>query len=173
MNREEFTKMMVFLTAAIERKPSKETIEVYFEMLQDMPYELALAAAKKVIGEEEYPVLPTVGKIRKAAMALCNMDRVTAPEAWGLVLKAIRSHGFYGEAEAMAELPAEVRTVVKQMGWSEICHSDKPDVLRAQFMRMYETKEAKQKEVDMLPADVKKMVSGLGQRLNLEAGKEQ
>jgi len=125
MNRQEFTKIMAFLTAAVEKHPSRETVEVYYSMLKDMPYELGMAAAKKVIAEDEYPTLPTIGKIRRAASDLCSLDRITAGEAWGLVVKAIRRHGYYGTTQAMQELPEEVRVTVEQIGWTEICHSDK------------------------------------------------
>jgi len=167
VNAKEFSKIMAFISAAINREIPVETYEVYYEMLRDMDYELAFAAAKKAIGEDEYPTLPTIGKLRKAAQSLCTMDRLSAPEAWGLVQKAIRRHGYYGEAEAMALLPPEVAETAKQMGWAEICHSEKPDVIRAQFMRMYETTEARKKEVDMLPDDVRRMVQGVGDKLKL------
>ena len=165
MDFREFTKIMAFISAAIDKPIARATIDAYYEMLKDMPADLALASAKKVIGSDEYPVLPTIGKIRKAAQDLCQMDRLSAPEAWGLVLKAVHRYGYYGEAEAMASLPDNVGAVAQMMGWGEICHSDKPDVLRAQFMRMYETVEVRQQERDMLPDDVKKVVAGIGRKM--------
>lgn len=165
MNRQEFAKMMAFLTAAVERSPSTQTFEVYFEMLKDLPYELTMAAVKKVVAQDEYPTLPTIGKLRKAAQDLCRMDRLSAPEAWGAVLKAVQRHGYYGEAEAMEKLPENVGAVVEMVGWRDICHSDKPDVLRAQFMRMYETVEVRRKETELLPEDVKNYIAGVGKKM--------
>lgn len=167
MNRKEFLKVFSYLTAAIEKQPSKETIEVYYDMLRELDADLAMAAVKKVIAQEQYPVLPTIGKIMTAARDLCNMNRLTPGEAWGKVQRVIGHHGYYGEAEAVAELPAEVAEVVKWMGWADLCHSEKPDVIRAQFMRMYETQEARQREMEMLPVGVKEIVQGMGEKLKL------
>jgi len=171
MTEKEFAKMMSFVMAAIEKKPSKQTIEVYYEMLKDLPFDLAFAAAKKVIAQDEYPVLPTIGKLRKAAQDLCYMDKLSAPEAWGRVLQAVRRHGSYGEEEALQELPPEIALVVKWMGWREICFSNSPDVVRAQFMRMYETQILRQKEIDFLPEGVKVLLKDVGDKLKLPDGK--
>ena len=165
MNSKEFTRIMAFISAAIDRKIARATIDAYYEMLNDLPAELVMAAAKKVIASDEYPTLPTIGKLRKAAQDLCHMDKLSAPEAWGQVLHAVHRHGYYGEVEAMAALPENVGAVVGMMGWQDICHSDKPDVLRAQFMRMYETVEIRQREREMLPAGVKELVAGIGKKM--------
>ena len=165
MNREQFTKIMSYVMAAIEKKPSKSTIEVYYDLLKDLDYDLAFAAVKKVIASDEYPVLPTVGKIRKAAHDLCTMDRLSAPEAWGIVVKAIRKYGYCSEAEALASMPKEVAETVKFIGWRELCLSEKPDVIRAQFMRMYEAVEARQKERELLPDSVKQILTGISKKM--------
>ena len=165
MDIREFTKLMAFISAAIDKKVASATIDAYFEMLKDLPFDLALAAAKKVIASDEYPVLPTIGKLRKAAQDLCHLDKLSAPEAWGRIVHAIHRHGYYGEVEAMALLPENVAAVVRMMGWQEICHGENADVLRAQFMRMYETVEVRQREREMLPAGVKQLVAGIGKKM--------
>ncbi len=165
MDSKEFTRIMAFISAAIDKRIAKATIDAYFEILKDLSADLCMAAAKKVIAADEYPTLPTIGKIRKAARDLCAADRVSAPEAWGQTLKAIQRHGYYGEAEGMASLPENVAQVVEMIGWTDICHSDKPDVLRAQFMRMYETVEQRQREVDLIPEDVKVFIAGVGKKM--------
>ena len=167
MNREQFTKIMSYVMAAIEKKPSKSTIEVYYDLLKDLDYDLAFAAVKKVIASDEYPVLPTVGKIRKAAHDLCTMDRLSAPEAWGVVLKAIRKHGYFSEAEALDSMPKEVAETVRFIGWRDLCLSEKPDVVRAQFMRMYEAHEKRKEEMNLLPADVRELVGKLGDGMKM------
>lgn len=170
MTMAEVAKLLAFITAIYPNVDLKDgTVEAWFALLQDLNFEIARAAVKKVIAESEFPAIPPVGKIRRTALDFLNGYRLTAPEAWGLVLKAIKQHGYYGGAAALAGLPAGIAQVVQWMGWAEICHSEKPDVVRAQFMRMYEIQELRSRETAELPPGVKEMVKGLGQSLSLPA----
>ena len=168
MTRAEIGKLLAFVTAVYPNIDIRDgTVEAWYELLKDLEPKLALAAVKKVIAESEIPALPAVGKIRKAAITLQSGYRITAPEAWGMVARAIRQYGFYSEDEAMKELPSGVAQVVRLMGWRELCHSEKPDVARAQFMRMYETQENRTRELAGLPPGVKELVKDIGKALRL------
>jgi len=171
MTQAEVGKLLAFITAVYPNIDIRDgTVEAWHELLKDLDFKVALSATKKVVAESEIPALPAVGKIRKAALDLQNGYSITAPEAWGMVLRAVHNHGYYGEAEAMAELPPDVAQVVRWMGWREICHSDAPDVVRAQFMRMYETQEKRTREIAGLLPGVKDLIKGLGEALALPNG---
>lgn len=172
VTRQEFSRLMAFLSAAIDKPVSKATVEAYFEMLGDLQYNLAMAAVQKIIAADEYPVIPTIGKIRKAAAEIVRPNKLTAPEAWGQVINAIYHYGYYCEAEALAALSPEVAEVVRFMGWRELCHSDNVDVIRAQFMRMYDTQEARHRENDMLPPAVREYISSIGQAIGPPSGRD-
>jgi len=104
MTRAEVGKLLAFITAVYPNIDIRDgTVEAWHELLKDLDYRIAAAAVKKVVAESEIPALPAVGKIRKAALDMQNGYCITAPEAWGMVLKAIRNHGFYGEAEGEGE----------------------------------------------------------------------
>jgi di/tripeptidase len=169
MTFREFTEIMVFISAAIDKKIAKPTVEAYYAMLGDLPAELLMAATKKVIASNEYPTLPTIGKLRKAAQDLCHVDRLSSAEAWGEVLKAIRQHGFYGKDDALKGLPENVAAIAEMMGWQEICHSESPDVIRAQFMRMYDSVETRKKDIELLPvdvqADIQNVIGKIGRKM--------
>jgi hypothetical protein len=171
MTQAEVGKLLAFITAVYPNIDIRDgTVEAWHELLKDLDFKVALSATKKVVAESEIPALPAVGKICKAALDLQHGFSITAPEAWGMVLRAVHKHGFYGEAEAMKELPTDVAQVVRWMGWREICHSDAPDVVRAQFMRMYETQEKRLREIAGLPPGVRDLVKGLGNALALPNG---
>ena len=173
MTQAEVGKLLAFITAVYPNIDIRDgTVEAWHELLRDLDYKVAVAAVKKVVAESEIPALPAVGKIRKAALDLQHGYSITAPDAWGMVLRAIRNHGFYGEVEAMAELPPDVAQVVRWMGWAEICHSEKVDVVRAQFMRMYETQEKRTREVAGLPPGVKELIKGIDETLRLPNASE-
>jgi len=162
MTKTEFAKLMAFVTAAIDKPVARPTVDAYFEMLNDLPYNLAAAAVKKIIATDEYPTLPTIGKIRQAAAEISRGHILSAAEAWGMVIKAIHGYGYYREAEALAALPGHVAEVVRWMGWQSICMSDKIDVVRGQFVKMYETHQKREQEQAVLPAGVRDAIARIG-----------
>lgn len=162
MTRTEFAKLMAFITAAIDKPVARPTVDAYFEMLQDLPYNLAAAAVKKIIATDEYPTLPTIGKIRQAAAEISRGHILSAAEAWGMVIKAIHGYGYYREAEALESLPERVAQVVRWMGFQDICMTDRIDVVRGQFLKMYETQQKRESEQALLPPAVRDTIAQIG-----------
>ncbi len=161
MTRAEFSKLMAFITAAVDKPVARPTVDAYYEMLGDLPYDLAAVAVKKIIATDEYPTLPTIGKIRQAAAEISRGHILSAPEAWGMVLKAVHEYGYYREGEALAALPEQVAEVVRWMGFQTICMSEKISVDRGQFLRMYETHQKREQEQALLPPAVRDMMKQL------------
>jgi len=173
MTSKEFTKLMGFVMAAVDKPVARPTIDAYFEMLKDLSYDLAAAAVKKIIATDEYPTLPTIGKIRQAAAEISRGHILSASEAWGMVLKAVHEYGYYREAEAMESLPEHVAEIVRWMGYQSICMTDKIDVVRGQFLRMYETHQKREQEQAVLPAGLQDMMKQLagGMKMIGDGGK--
>jgi hypothetical protein len=161
MTSKEFTKLMGFVMAAVDKPVARPTIDAYFEMLKDLSYDLAAAAVKKIIATDEYPTLPTIGKIRQAAAEISRGRILSAPEAWGMAIKAIHRYGYYREAEAMESLPEHVAEIVRWIGYQSICMTDKIDVVRGQFLRMYETHQKREQEQALLPPAIKTLIADL------------
>lgn len=170
MTKPEFAKLMAFLTAVVDKPIARPTMDAYFEMLHDLPYDLATAAVKKIVATEEYPVLPTVGKIRRAAADLSRGNELSAPEAWGLAIRAIHKYGYYRETEALASLPPGVAQVIRWMGWQELCLSENADVIRGQFLRMFETQQKRESEQALLPPDLREVIGALADNLKMIEG---
>jgi hypothetical protein len=172
MTEDEFATLMRFMGAAINRPISGETAEAWFQMLCDIPYKLAKAAFMKVLAEHEFANLPPVGLIRRAALEIKAGPTITAAQGWGMVMRAIREYGHYREAQALDALPENVAQVVRWMGWGEICQSDSVDVIRAQFMRMYDTQVNRQKELAIMPPDVRELMGAVGGALEMPADRK-
>lgn len=167
MTSGEFTKLMGFVMAAVDKPVARPTLEAYFDMLQDLPYELAAVAIKKIIATDEYPTLPTIGKIRQAAAEISRGHILSAPEAWGMVLKAVHEYGYYREGEALASLPGQVAEVVRWMGFQTICMSEKISVDRGQFLRMYEVHQKREQEQAVLPPAVRDVIKQLAGKMKM------
>ena len=75
----------------------------------------------------------------------------------------------------MASMSPRTAKVVRYMGWQEICTSERPDVVRGQFMKMYETVANREKQERLLPAslraEIKELVDSMSMKM-LEEGPE-
>jgi len=166
MTPEEVSRLLVLAVANfpnLQDKDMEPTAMLWQKMLSDMPYQLAENALVKVLATSKF--FPSVAEIREAASQLTQPAQMTAIDAWGEVLKAIRYYGFYREKEAMAFLPPEVANLVRKFGWREICTSEQPEVIRAQFRMAWETQAARQKELAVLPAEIREMIAGVSKML--------
>lgn len=153
MTNKEFDQLRALLKTAYPNHnliSDQYAIRMWYKMLNDLDYHIAENAVMEHISTHTFP--PSIAEIRK----LC-VDRTTRPvlsfsEAWGKVTNAISKYGFYQPREAFAELDELTLSVVKELGWSNICNSTNQDSLRANFRIAYESK-AKQIEKDRLLPD--------------------
>lgn len=129
------------------REGAPGTIDVYATMLCDLPADELLAAVKFCINNHP-DFMPTVATIRGAAQKLHAAGKtVSGMDAWGIVLKAMRQHGWN---QPEFDDPAITRTV-DAMGWRNLGMSDEQDfATRAQFIRTYETYARRCQEEDEL-----------------------
>jgi hypothetical protein len=73
----------------------------------------------------------------------------------------------------MASLPPDVADMVRRFSWRELCLSEQPDVLRAQWRMAWENKLKNDREFGVLPPDVKALAEGAAQRFKmLEGGRK-
>lgn len=152
MTRDEFVKVAAVLQAgAPEKRVPKATLELWFELLGDLPARVVLAAVKAHYATSQYPVLPAIGKIRKEAVALMRPAVPTAAEAWGEVEHEMRRVGWVGKPE-LSPLTARV---VKAIGWQRMCASEDPGVERGQFLKMYEQMAQRDEHDAVLPEGLK------------------
>lgn len=166
MNRKEVIKLIRVLSANYRGWPEEgkeaDTVQLWESMLADMPYEIGKAAVKTHISRSVYP--PTIADIREAAMNLTT-THMSAIESWSLVTNAIKKYGFYNEQKAMESLPEDVAEMAKRFSWRELCLSEQPDVLRAQWRKAWEAKVKDEREFGVLPQDVKVLIGGAATKM--------
>jgi len=144
-----------------------DTAEVWTALLEDLPVELVLMAVKKHCMTSRFP--PTIAEIREASTTVVKPQlQIPASEAWGEVIRAVRRFGFYREEEAIATLSEQTRSVVKNIGWKDICTCDEPDVIRGQFRKAYESSAARRKEDAVLPESWRKDIEQLAGSMMLQ-----
>jgi len=138
---------------------NKLLIEVWTDFLQYYKAELVYKIIKKiVIHHNNYP--PQVGEIVKEIenSKLSAEDKITAGDAWSLVLKAVGKYGYYRAHTAVKSLPPAVSKAVNNLGgFTAICHSQSNNsYLRAQFISSYNQIKKRREEYQLLPTALKK-----------------
>jgi|GEM_PF-1188831 len=163
MDKPEFAKFYSYITSiTTDTKPSPQRMEVYWDALNDLPYEVAITAARKVIATLENPFLPMPAVFRGAALQVTGQVIQAAPDAYADVLKAIRYFGSYRETEALQSLPPLTRKAAESIGWKGLCLSEEPDVIRGQFRMAYEALEKRESTDARTPQRLKEVIAAMG-----------
>lgn len=147
MNKQEILKAVAPLQLAFKGNLDDARMRLYVEMLSDIPPQILEAAVKKLIMTNKF--LPSIAEIRETAYGIKGTISGTAvpdeSEAWGEVVKAIRSVGYYRKPKFSHEA---ITTAVNNIGWQDICMTtnDGMNTLRAQFRRAYQLAAQRQKD---------------------------
>lgn len=147
MNKQDILKAVAPLQLAYNASLDDNRLRLYVEMLSDIPPSILEAAVKKLIMTNKF--LPSIAEIRETAYGIKGTISGTAApdesEAWGEVVKAIRSVGYYGKPKFSHEA---ITTAVNNIGWQDICMTtyDGMNTLRAQFRRAYQLVVQRQKD---------------------------
>ena len=144
----------------------KYAADLWYQMLSDLPYEIANAAVQKHILTSSFP--PTVADIRKAATALTTPQEQNAEEAWSRAKLAIRN-GIYHAEEEFAELPEAVqRAIGSPDNLRNMAMMDSEDlntVEKSHFIRTYNVELTKSRENALMPERMKALIEKTLERL--------
>ena len=166
MTKGEVAKLLAVLAASYPKFEVDDLkVQVWHEMLGDLDYAVASMAVKKIIMQNTFP--PAIAEVRKAAIEISSPRGLTAAEAWGEVVKAVRNYGYYRGEEALASLSPTTAQVVRYMGWREICLSEEPEIIRAHFLRMYDQVAAREQEKHLLPSEMQVEIKKLAKKYDL------
>ena len=147
MDKVSTTKAIAPLQLAFKGALEKDRLQFYVMMLSDIPPQILEVAVKKLIMTNKF--LPSIAEIRETAYGIKGTVSGTAApdesEAWGEVIKAIQSVGYYGKPKFSHEA---ITTAVNNIGWQDICMTtyDGMNTLRAQFRLAYQLAVQRQKD---------------------------
>lgn len=162
MNREEFAAILYYLAAGVGRDVSDAQLEVYFDLLGDLPADVLRRAAQRALLESQYPTLPPVGVLRRLAAEAMAPRQLAACEAWGLTLRAVEAFGYDQELRGLESLPPLVRRAAECLGWQTICASTEPEICRAQFAKAFEALAGREQRESLLPPSLREALGRVG-----------
>lgn len=151
--------------------PNTQAMELWFNMLGDIPYKVAEAALQKWVATNKFS--PTIADIREIASSIQHGDVPDWGDAWQNVREAVQRYGWYRQEEAMASLDDLTRECVKRIGFERLCHSEEPALERANFRMVYETMAQRRKTQEQLPTGLATLIGQIRDSLAIEEAKNE
>ena len=175
MNREDTVRLLTLLKAVYPHsfrdmtKPDAEAVLMLWQrMFSGDDPALVFAAVDALIASRTVGYSPTPGEVKEQMQRLKKPDELDELAAWALVSKAC-SNGLYGYREEYAKLPPEVQRAVgapeQLREWAKMDVDTVQSVVASNFQRNYRTTQARQKELEKLPENVRSMLTGLADKL--------
>ena len=137
----------------------KYSMNVWFGLLHEIPYETANAAVQIHMRTSKWPPTPAdiIGVVAKGQTQIGDWS-----EGWEQVIKAIGRYGYTNEAEALKSMDETTQRAVKRLGWKQICQSDQDELMsiRANFRQIYGQIKDHAEEQARIPVELSKAISG-------------
>lgn len=167
MTRDETIKILMIIQAAYPNyKPPDKTVavNVWSEMLSDIPYEQVSIAVKAYIQTDTSGFAPSIGNIReKVQFIFSEEDDLNESAAWAIVWRAICNSGYHAEEE-YNKLPSIVQRAVgsprqlREWGLMENIDGKSIVVLQSNFQRVFRIEKEREKERKKLSQNIVRLM---------------
>lgn len=138
--------------------PNKQAIQLWYQELLDVPYELAVMSLRKHVNTCKFP--PTIAELREGVVEVTTKCENWS-DGWEQFRRAVRKFGYYQQQEALDSMDNITRKVVKRLGWQELCMSENLMQDRANFRMIYEQEMQQSKKSDVLPIGLRRQMEAL------------
>lgn len=163
MTRDEFFKGYAYLRAGVDnpREVSKETLEVWFDVLRDLTFEQFKTGCRRFL-QQEASAFPTVAQIRRFAVESDQGQLDTAQAAFETLRKAVRSFGRDMKARGLASLDPLTRKALEGCGgWEWACELtiENRQAFYAQFRNSFQAASEQVNQQRVLTEDVRPKIT--------------
>lgn len=162
MNTAEFATFAAALQTYFPRYnllPNRQAMDLWYMELRDIPAEAIMAALRKWISTEKWP--PSIAEIRELCSEVQEGKLPDWGESWAEVAHAIRRFGWARPEEALASMSPTTQAAVKRIGWMELCQSENPETIRAQYRQIYEIVSKRAVEERKMPTELKAVIQNI------------
>jgi len=146
-------------------------VNLWTELFKDDDVRSVMAATQALITTKTEGYPPTIGAVKEQLHKIHHPDEMSEQEAWRLVSKACQNAYFNATAE-FEKLPEVIQRSIggpeQLRAWSQMDSETVESVVASNFMRTFRIKQTQQKELDMMPTEVKQYMSAVAEKLALE-----
>lgn len=136
-------------------------IAVWYNTFSEYPFATVMVGIQGYISTDTSGFPPSPGQVVKVIQDLAAEKETNSMEAWAIVKKAVNSPRDRME-ETFRTLPPLIQKVVgghhQLMAWGNVNEEEFETVIQSNFMRTYETEKRRQKQIDMLPERIRRMM---------------
>ncbi len=164
MTRDEFKVLCKAMKAVYTQDnflPDQDAFNVWFALLEDLPYKVANLAVQKYMVTEHFP--PTIADIRNQAHSIASkeMDELNEAAAWDMARKAC-SNSLYHAKEEFEKLPVAVQRAIGSPGALRELGQMDSDALntveKSHFVRTYRAEIQKIRDEAKLPPSMRQQI---------------
>lgn len=143
----------------------KLQIEMWHNLLGDLEFSVVEKSLAKYALESQFP--PSIADIRKRATEIMTpqTEKVQAEQAWGIVLQAIKEHGWCAEPCALkmiGKFSPIAREIVEFFDYQELCRSENQIADRARFIDAYNRRQQTKRDEALLPEPLRQEINRIG-----------
>ncbi len=177
MTRGEWLQIAAYLTAGCGKTLKTDAMEVYFDLLHDLPFEAMKTAAQRVLAEHPWATFPSIAELRAAGTATVRgvTSELSAAKAWDIAWNAAKYIDLdvpHTKPEALKSVPPLVLEAMNAFGLAALCYGTEPvSVTRSQFVKIFEQLASRDKRESLLPPQVKEAIEANRERLAGVVGK--
>lgn len=145
--------------------PSPQTVEVYFQALNDLDYDELKTATMQSITEAGRKFAPSVGEIRGAVLDIRKrvIKMPSSYQAWQEVCKQINDNG--GDFGKPVWSNPIVEAAVNALGWRNLRMSEDQTADRARFIMAYDQLCARNEKEEIALPQVRGYIENKAQKL--------
>ena len=165
MTKQEFSTFVMAMRTYYAKEnilPNQQAMELWYQELQDIPYDVAVAGLRQWVATNKWS--PSIAEIREMTSTVQHGELPDWGEGWEQVLMAIRKYGMYQVGEAMASLDGITKQCVERLGFRNLCLSEDINQDRANFRMIYEQLQERKKKDNQLSIPLKEVIYGIQQR---------
>jgi hypothetical protein len=178
MTKDETTAILAILKAAyptfyqnMRVKDAESVVNVWHTMFAEDDPKIVTAAVQALIVTDVKGYPPHIGAVKEKIRLLTQPEEMSELEAWSLVTKAVTNTQWQHPERQFDKLPEIIRNALGSAStlveWGKVDESAFNTVIQSNFLRTYRAKAARAKEYNALPANVKALISGMGDNTKL------
>lgn len=133
-------------------------------------------AAVRLLMKERREFAPNIGHIRDKMRLLREPEELSEAQAWAMVSKACQN-SLYNAKREFDNLPPEVQQAVgapeQLKAWAAMEEETVQSVVASNFRRSFRTQQSRNRELSMLPPDIRAAICGAADRMRMIPGETQ
>lgn len=153
----------------------RKVVSLWTDMFATDNFRTVMVAVQALISTKTEGIPPTIGAVKEQLRKITAPNEMSEQEAWALVSKACQN-GYYHSVEEFEKLPEVIQRSIggpeQLKAWAQMDAATVESVVASNFMRTFKAKQKQQKELEMMPTEVKNYMAAVADKMKI-GGPEQ